>query len=452
MDYSGKDILIVGMARSGVAAAHMLHGMGARITLNDSRDLDQFGDRLDSLKSKDMEWRLGMQPDSLIEGRDLIVFSSGVPFWKEWILKARGRGIPCVNELEVGCSVTKARIAAITGTNGKTTTTTLLNEMARTAGLQSYAMGNIGLPLCAHAAEMDESGLIAAEVAPFQMISTLTFRPKVSVILNITEDHLDWFKTMKNYIHGKSLVFKNQQADDYCILNYDDPITRGLAGKPKARILYFSREIIPEQGAYIRNGGIYVRLDGKEEYICAAEEVKLPGGHNLENGLAASLGAYCMGIQPRHIATALKTFGGVEHRMETVATVDGVTYINDSKGTNPVATEKAVQSMREDTVLILGGSEKNSDFRPLLREMGERIVHIVAVGVTADRIIQTARQVGNISIEKANGFTDAVNRAATRAKPGMNVLLSPACASYDMFNNFEERGDEFKRLVQEMIK
>lgn len=452
MDYQGKDILIVGMARSGVAAAKMLTRLGARITVNDMRTREQLGGALDALDGLDITWRLGEEPDAHIDGRDMIVFSSGVPFWKEWILKARGMGIPCVNELEVGYHVVRAPMVAITGTNGKTTTTTLMCEVARTAGMDAYAVGNIGLPVCAHALDVEPEGLLVAEVAPFQMISTIDFRPKVSMILNITEDHLNWFKTMQNYIDGKCLVFKNQQENDFCILNYDDEITRGLANRPRATVLFISHEIEPGQGAYVKDGEVHVKLGGEDETICCTSDIALPGEHNLENALAVILAARVMGIGTEPIVQTLKTFRGVEHRIETVRTVGGVTYINDSKATNPVAAIKAVRSMDAGTVLLLGGSEKDSDFLPLFEAFTDKIVSVIALGETADRILAAARQAGYTEIEKADSFEAAVLRARELAQPGMYVLLSPACASYDMFDDFEQRGATFKQIVQEMTE
>lgn len=443
-------VLIVGMARSGMAAAKLLLKLGARITINDKRPLEEFKGSLDELRQPGVEFGLDEEPANLLKGKTLVVFSSGVPFWSEWIRTARSMGIKCINELELGYWVTEADFVAVTGTNGKTTTTTLIKEIFTDAGINSHALGNIGVPVCTHALEMKKGDIIAAEVAPFQLVSTIDFRPKVSLILNITEDHLNWFGTMENYIDGKCLIFKNQTAQDWLILNYDDPIVRPLAARAKARVLYFSRLEKLENGAYVEDGDIVIQLDGKKTKVCGADEVLIPGSHNLENALAAALAAFIMGVPAESIRYTLMRFRGVEHRIETVRTFEGVTYINDSKGTNPDATIKAIHAMKQPTVLILGGSDKKSDFVPMFKEFTPLIENIVVIGQTAEKIIQAAEQTGYKNYVRAKSFEEAVNKARELARPGMNVLLSPACASFDMFDNFEHRGSVFKKIVMEL--
>jgi len=451
MDYSKMRVLVVGMARSGIAAAQLLYKLGTKeIILNDMRDREAFSGKLDDLLALGMTDRLGMEPDSLIHGVDLIVFSSGVPFWREWIKNARVAGIPCVNELELAYWVTKADFVAITGTNGKTTTTTLVSEIFRAAGKVSHPVGNIGDPACTYAYELQEGDVAVAEVAPFQLVSTLKFHPRVSAILNITEDHLDWFQTMENYIRGKCIVFQNQTPADYCVLNYDNEITRGLCDEPKARVLFFSVSHILPEGAYVKDGQIVLSVDGNTRTLMPIKDVRIPGNHNLENALAAALMTSLMGVADSVIAKTLRTFAGVEHRIETVATVDGVTYINDSKGTNPDATIMAIRAMDRPTVLILGGYDKHGDFLPMFREFNQYIAHIVVLGQTQEQIVDTAKQVGYQNITLADSLADAVQKCRALASPGMNVLLSPACASWDMFSDYEERGRRFKELVMEL--
>lgn len=450
MEFPYRNILAVGMARSGIATVKMLSSMGGiKITVNDRKKKSEFGNELAELEGLDLDWQLGEDPLKLIEGKDMVVFSSGVPDKSEFVVKAKAMGIPAINELELGFMVSKARFIAITGTNGKTTTTTLTSEIFRNAGLNSWPLGNIGVPVTTQAYRAGPKDIIIAEVAPFQLVSTIRFRPHVSAILNITEDHLDWFGTMENYIAGKSLIFRNQTPEDFCVLNMDDPIVCGLAPEVKAKVLYFSRKNEVENGAFIRNGYIIWRHKGAEKRVCSVEDIRIPGVHNLENALAASAIAAVMGIQVAIIRHTLMTFPGVEHRIEFVREYKGVSYFNDSKGTNPDATIKAVEAMKNPTVLILGGYDKHLDFTPVFEnETFKRlIVSIVTLGQTAQQIMDTAEKAGYKRIKRAQSFAEAVQAASEMAKPGLNVLLSPACASWDMFKDFEERGRLFKILV-----
>ncbi|MBQ9989094.1 MAG: UDP-N-acetylmuramoyl-L-alanine--D-glutamate ligase [Clostridia bacterium] len=449
-DFKGKKILVVGMARSGISATHLMCRLGAEVTINDMKTREEMGDKLEELSDLPIEWRLGEDPDTLTDGKDMVLFTSAVPFWSEWIKRARDNGVPCYNEMEIGAQLSKAPMVAITGSNGKTTTTTLIDEIFRAAGRQSFAVGNIGIPLCNHALEMKEEGVMVVEAAPFQMISAPSFHPRVSMVLNITEDHLNWFKTMENYINQKCLVFKNQRGDDVCILNEDDPISSSLGDRPQCRVLRFSRTKQVE-GAVVENDVLTLSYDGKRVPIINIHEIRIPGAHNLENALAAALSTHLMGVAPEVIAQTLRDFAGVEHRIETVGTVDGITYINDSKATNPDSTIKAVQAMRKPTVLILGGSVKNSDYLPMFKAFTPEIERIVVLGATAQAIMDTAERAGFKNVHYCPGtFEEAVALARSVARPGMNVLLSPACASYDMFESYEHRGRTFKRLVKEM--
>ena len=448
-DYKGKNVLIVGMARSGIAAAQCMAQLGARVTINDQKTRDALGSALDCLKGLDIQWRLGEAPDNLVAGKDLILFSSGVPFWSEWIIQAKAMNIPCFNEMEIGALLCNSPMVGVTGTNGKTTTTTLIHEIFLAAGKKSYAVGNIGDPLLNHVLDMTEDGVMVVEAAPFQMISAPDFHPLVSMILNITEDHLNWFHTMENYIDKKCLIFALQSGDDVCILNADDPIASTLADRPKCRVLWFSHKNEVE-GAYAKDGKVYVNVEGKQVYIIDTKDIRIPGLHNLENAMAAALATYNMGVGVEVIAKVLKEFPGVEHRIETVRTLDGVTYINDSKATNPDSTIKAIEAMDKPTILLLGGSEKYSDYMPMFKAFTPFIKRIVVLGYTADAIAKAAQKAGFNEVSHADSFEDAIRLARSFAQPGMNILLSPACASYDMFDNFEHRGREFKRIVWEL--
>ncbi len=453
MVFPYKNILVVGMARSGVATAKMLCQMdGIRITVNDKKTREEFEGSLSELDGLDILWKLGEDPSKLLEGMDMVVFSSGVPDKSEFVLKAKAMGIPAINELELGFMVSKARFVGITGTNGKTTTTTLTSEIFRNAGLNAWPLGNIGVPVTTEALHAGPKDVIVAEVAPFQLISTITFRPTVSAILNITEDHLDWFGTMENYIAGKALVFKNQTAEDYCVLNLDNAITASLASRVKAKVLFFSRIHAVEEGICVRDGYIVWRSNGDEKRVCKVDEIRIPGAHNLENALAAAAITAAMGVQLPVIRHTLMTFPGVEHRIEYVCEKGGIHFINDSKGTNPDATIKAVEAMTKPTVLILGGYDKHLEFDPIFENGAFRknIVGIVTLGQTSNQILDTARKYGYSRIETAGTFHDAVKKAYNLAAPGQNVLLSPACASWDMFKDFEERGRVFKEAARSL--
>ncbi len=447
--YRDKNVLIVGMGRSGVAAAQCMVRLGAHVTINDLKSRAALGHTLDCLQELSITWRLGQKPDDLIRGIDLILFSSGVPFWSEWIIQAKSMGIPCYNEMQIGALLTKAPMVAVTGTNGKTTTTTLIHEIFVAAGKQSFAVGNIGIPLCSHVLETTEDGVLTVETAPFQLISAPAFHPHISLILNVTEDHLNWFRTMDNYIDKKCLIFALQKNDDVCILNADDVVTSTLGDRPKCRVLWFSRKK-QVRGSYTYDGKVYVNIDNNEVYILDVEDIRIPGAHNVENALAAVLATYLMGVTVDVIAKVLREFPGVEHRIETVRALDGVTYINDSKATNPEATIKAIEAMEQPTIMLLGGSEKKSNYMPMFEAFTPNIKRIVVLGDTANAIAKSAEKSGFKAVSHAQSLEDAINIARSFAAPGTNVLLSPACASYDMFDNYEHRGREFKRIVWEL--
>jgi UDP-N-acetylmuramoylalanine--D-glutamate ligase len=308
-------------------------------------------------------------------------------------------------------------------------------------------LGNIGLPIAGEATKTKPGDIIVAETAALQLETIDTFRPHACAMLNITEDHLNRYGTMENYTAAKERIFENQTRDDFFVVNYDNPITFALRDKSKSKRIGFSREFKLANGVFIERGHIVSGEDDGLRFICRADEVRIPGAHNLENALAATALARCYRIPESVIRDTLMTFPGVEHRIEFVREYRGVRYINDSKGTNPDATEKAAAAMTAPTVLILGGSEKNNSFVSLIRGFGPQIRKVVAIGQTQERILRDAAEAGFADIVTADGFAEAVSRARDLAQPGWNVLLSPACASYDMFENFEQRGRVFKEIV-----
>ena len=448
----GKRILTVGMARSGIAAAELLHSLGACPILSDTKPEEAFGDQLEHLRELGCEFRLGEDQVALVEECDGVVLSPGVPLKAPVVTAALAKGLPLIGELELAATVLPGELYAISGTNGKTTTTTLLGEILKAAGKESHVAGNIGYPLSLVALEAGEEACTVAEVSSFQLETIQTFHPHVAALLNITEDHLNRHGTMQEYIRLKARLFENQLEQDYAVLNLEDEILRGIAPTLKSRVLYFSRLHQVEQGTFVRDGKIYWTLDGIEEEICEADQILIPGPHNLENALAAAAMARAAGIDASFIRETLYTFRGVEHRIETVRTLDGITYINDSKGTNVDSTIKAVESMKVPTVIILGGYDKHTDFSPLCRliKANPLIVHGVIIGQTGPQIARQLREEGYEAITFAADMKDAVEKSRSLTAPGGNVLLSPACASFDMFQDYEQRGEIFKQIVMEL--
>lgn len=448
MEYKNKKVLVIGMARSGVSSAALLCELGADVTIYDVKKAEDLPENLLSgLTGYSYRDMLGKDPMDLIPEMDILVLSPGVPLGLPFIRKAYELGKNVIAEIELGFAVSKADFIAITGTNGKTTTTALTGEIFKNAGIPTHVLGNIGVPITQEAMNTKAEDVVVAETAALQLDTIVEYRPKESAILNITEDHLDRYGSMENYIAAKAKIFKNQQPEDFCVLNYDNVLVKGLADKVKAKLIWFSADHAVENGAYVRDGMICFRLEGKETEILRACEVRIPGHHNLENALAAVALACLYGIEDDVVAHTLRTFPGVEHRIEFVRTVNGVTFINDSKGTNPDATENAIRAMTAPTILILGGYDKKSDFAPLYRVFTPMIKAVIILGDTAGKLIEAAEECGYQNYIRANGFEDAVLKAYSIADEGDNVLLSPACASWDMFENFEERGRIFKEIV-----
>ena len=449
MEMIGKRALVWGMARSGIAAAKLLHSAGAHVRVNDLKTREQLGSAMDELSIEGIEQRLGERAEDALDGIDLMVISPGIPVSHPAVALARERGIEVIGEVELAYRLGKGRVVGVTGTNGKTTTTTLLGEIFKNAGRIAYVVGNIGDPYSAYAARMKKDDMVVCELSSFQLETVDTFHPEISLVLNLTEDHLNRHGTMENYARMKERVFENQTGDDCVVLNYDDPITRKMADDAKCRVIWFSRKGKPRTGAYVEDGTIVFRVDGKTTPVCLVEDVYIPGPHNLENALAATAAAICAGVPAPVVRHTLRTFKGVEHRIETVRTLDGVKYINDSKGTNPDSTIKAVETMKEPTVILLGGSEKNSDFAEMCRVIGENpIIYAVLLGKTGERIGEALKNSGFTAYEYVGyDFEKAISTARAHSVRGGNVLLSPACASFDMFSDYEARGREFKRIV-----
>lgn len=453
MNYENRKVLVVGMARSGVAAAQLLRANGAEVTINDSKTEEQLGNTLEVLKGLKLEWKLGCPADSLLEGQEVLVISPGIPVDAPFVRKAREMGLYVTGELELAWQLSEGTLVAVTGTNGKTTTVSLLGEIFRNAGKVTHVVGNIGYPYSLAAMVSKREDVVICEVSSFQMETADTFHPHVGLLTNLTEDHLNRHGTMQVYTEMKMRMFARQTADDFAVFNADDPALRVLARQVRSRVLKFSRKRELREGAFVRDGNIILRLNGEEKTVCRTEEVRIPGPHNLENALGAVCCAAVMDVPVPVIRHSLRTFKGVEHRIESVRVLDGVEYFNDSKGTNVDSTLKAVETMTRPTVLILGGYDKKVSFDPLSREIQEKrdiIRETVLIGETAPQIEESLLRNGYDHILHAATMREAVLICRQVAGEGWNVLLSPACASFDMFKDYEERGRIFKNIVNEL--
>lgn len=450
MEFEGKKVLVIGIARSGVAAINSLVRRGAVVTACDIKDRDQLGDDiLNRIEKLGAVCCCGKYPVVDKDKFDIVVPSPGVPLDVEPVARARALDIPVMGEVELAYRIKSpdVNIYAITGTNGKTTTTSLLHFILQQDGRKAAAGGNIGVPLTGLIEQMPE-GELATEISSFQLATTISFHPHIAGILNITPDHLDRHKTLEAYIEAKARIFANQNADDFVILNYEDNILRKMAAKCRSEVVFFSTERVLDQGAYIENGYIKVKIKNRSARICPASAIKLRGRHNLENILCATAMAWAAGVNAEVLHKALAEFKGIRHRMEEVGIKNGVLYINDSKGTNPESTIKAIESFAEPLVLILGGRSKGSDFRPLARLVNKRVKELVLLGEARAIIKQAVMETGFKNINEVDSFEAAVNKAAELSEPGDVVLLSPACASWDMFDNYEQRGDLFCQMVR----
>lgn len=449
MNYQDKKVLVVGMAKSGLSAGKLLMKLGAKTALYDRKTQQELNNSIvDQLLADGAVSFLGTDGIEAEQWADMLVLSPGVPVKLQFIQNAVQSGKKVISEIELGYATASAKFVGIGGTNGKTTTTALTGEIFKNAGEPTYVLGNIGLPICEHSLESKEGETIVAEIAALQLETIETFRPRAFALLNVTEDHQDRFGNMEYYTYCKMRAFENQQADDFAILNLDDPITAAQADKIHSRLLMFSRKQEVKEGAFVRDGKIVFRLDGKESEVCDITSIRIPGNHNLENALAATCLAMSMGIAAETVAYTLQTFPGVEHRIEFVKEVNGVTFINDSKGTNPDSTIKAIETMTKPTILILGGYDKHSEFDEMFAHFTEHIHGIVVLGATKEKILAAANKAGVANIMTADTFEEAVHTAYHAAPKGGTVLLSPACASWDMFANFEQRGDIFKEIVR----
>ncbi len=447
MDMKNKKVLVFGSGISGIGAGKLLEQVGASVVLYDGKEtLDKEVLKAQLGDDTKAEIILGELSEEVMETLDLVVMSPGVPTDLPVVLKMRDMGIQIWGEVELAYTYGKGDVLAITGTNGKTTTTALLGEIMKNYKESVFVVGNIGNPYTAAALEMREDSVAVAEMSSFQLETIHEFRPKVSAILNITPDHLNRHHTMEAYIKAKEDIAKNQTKEDTCVLNYEDEVTRKIGENVKANVLYFSSQRKLDRGIYLDDGNIIFRQD-EEILVCNVNELKLLGTHNYENVMAAVAMAAAYGTPMEIIRRTIKEFAGVEHRIEFVREKDGVAYYNDSKGTNPDAAIKGIQAMNRPTVLIGGGYDKDSEYEEWIQAFDGKVKLLVLVGATKEKIAEAAERVGFVSYVMADSFEEAVEKCIEAAEPGDAVLLSPACASWGMFKNYEERGDKFKELV-----
>jgi UDP-N-acetylmuramoylalanine--D-glutamate ligase len=446
-----RTVAVVGLARSGVAAARLVRRLGGRVLASDSNSREALSPDAVQLEGLGCELFAGGHPEAAFAGAELVVVSPGVPLDLAALATARSRGVPIIGELELGWRVMEADLIAITGTNGKTTTTALTGELAVGTMRPVLVGGNIGTPLCAQALDFPADGLVVAEASSFQLDTTERLRPRVAAVLNLAPDHLDRHGTFERYVDAKAKIFAHQTSVDCAVLNADDPATVDLAPRTRARVLWFSRLQPLAHGVFVRDGWIVAKLNGHVEEICPIGEITLRGQHNVENVLAATGCALWTGLPPQAIRRGIGAFRGVSHRIERVAEERGVVYYNDSKGTNVASTIKALESFTEPIVLIAGGKGKGQDFTPLVRAARGRVRQAVLIG-TDRAAVRAALEAAGVPCADAASMREAVATARSLARPGDVALLSPACASFDMFDNFEHRGEVFMALVHELTR
>jgi len=462
--FKGKKVLVVGVKRSGLGSANLLHRLGARVTVNDQADHQALSGYIEGLDDH-IEVVTGGHPEDIFHETEMIVVSPGVPLSTPQVLSAMIKGVPVIGELELGYQIIRqttdsrqqtVEFIAITGTNGKSTTTTLVYLMLKKAGMNSLLAGNIGNALTEEISNLKSQisnlRFIVVEVSSFQLESISTFKPWISAILNITPDHLDRYEDMEEYINAKARIFENQLKGDYLILNADDHVTKVIGEKlevrsERPRVFYFScqKEV---EGIYFRDGVVYATLPSflpPPFHLIKAEDIRIKGIHNLENAMAASLIALICGVSVDVIRNVLREFKGLEHRLEYVCEINGVRFMNDSKGTNTGAVKKSLEGF-ERVILIMGGMDKGEDFSVLREIVKERVKALILLGQAREKIKNAIGDV--VKTFMVDDMDEAVRLSSSIALPGDTVLLSPGCASFDMFRDFEERGRRFKEAVK----
>ncbi|MBR4982943.1 MAG: UDP-N-acetylmuramoyl-L-alanine--D-glutamate ligase [Lachnospiraceae bacterium] len=451
MNLMGKKVLVVGCGISGIGSTKLLEKVGANpILFDENTKVEEAAVRQRFGEPTKAQIIIGSLPEEIEKEVEMVVLSPGVPSDTAFANQFRNRKVPVIGEIELAYVCGKGKILAITGTNGKTTTTALTGKIMQEYFASSYIVGNIGNPYTDAVMEMREDTVTVAEISSFQLETIRTFHPAVSAILNITPDHLDRHHTMENYVKVKQDITQNQNKDDICVLNYEDPYTKDFAEKCPATVVYFSSARKLENGYFLEGEDIKYAKDGNVVTLMNIHEMKLLGIHNVENVMAAIAISEGFGVPREHILQVVRNFTAVEHRIEYVTTVNEVDYYNDSKGTNPDAAIKAVQAMNRPTIVIGGGYDKDSTYDEWVESFGDKVQYLILLGQTKEKIAACAKEHGFINVILVESLEDAVKTAYEKAKPGEAVLLSPACASWGMFPNYEVRGKMFKELVHKL--
>ncbi len=449
-DFKGMQVMVAGSGISGIGAAKMLDRCNAKITIYDGNENLKEEDIKEKLGGIDAKIVIGELQDEVIEENELVIISPGIPIDAPFVERIKEKGVTIWGEIELAYRNSLGKLAAITGTNGKTTTTALVGKIMKNTYKDVYVVGNIGTSYADVAADTTADSVTVAEISSFQLESIEEFKPDVSAVLNITPDHLNRHYTMENYASVKLKIAQNQQSDGICVLNYDDVILNQRHGEINAKVIFYSSKAELEEGVFLKEDEIVMRLDGKEECICKTDEMKLVGIHNVENVMAAVAISYYMGAPVEVIRSTIKEFKAVEHRIEYVLERDGVIYYNDSKGTNTDASIKAIEAMTRPTILIAGGYDKGCEFDDWVMKLEGTVKRLILIGATKEKIAKTAEKYNYRNIIMAKDLEEAVKIAEQETVKGDAVLLSPACASWDMFKSYEERGRMFKEFVRNL--
>ncbi|WDV44181.1 UDP-N-acetylmuramoyl-L-alanine--D-glutamate ligase [Clostridiaceae bacterium M8S5] len=444
-----KKILVLGLGISGVSSAKSLCKLGAEVVVCDSKSSEQLTKYINDLKDYDIEYHLGTNNID-VKDIDLVVKSPGVPLGVEILKKAREKNIEIVTDIELAYRMSDNTMVAITGTNGKTTTTALIGEMLKGTNEKVHVTGNIGVGILWEVVNCEKNDIFVIECSSFQLENTSKFKPKISVFTNITPDHLKWHGSFENYMNAKKKIYANQDLYDYTVLNYDDKLLRNISDEINSNIIYFSTEEKIANGIYVDGNDIIVNIDGHSKKLMKCNDIRIIGKHNLENSLAAIAVSWILGVDKEVIKDTLQSFKTDEHRLEEVDTINGVTYYNDSKGTNLDSSIKALEAVASPIVLIAGGYDKGYDFKEFISAFNGKVETLILMGETAKQIENTAINLGFSNIYIVEDMKEAVSTAYSFAKVGYNVLLSPACASWDMYSNFEQRGNHFKKCVNDL--
>lgn len=453
MEFKNKKVTVVGAGISGIAAVDLLTEAGAYVTLYDgNKELKEEEIRAKFSCEFTGRFVFGEFTEELKAETELLVMSPGVPVDLPFVEDLKKAGVPVIGEIELAYLFSKGKIVAITGTNGKTTTTALTGEIMRTFFSNVLVVGNIGTPYTSLVQTTDEDSVTVAEISSFQLETVDTFRPDVSMILNITPDHLNRHHTMDNYIAAKKAIAAKQNPTDVCVLNFEDACLREFGETLTCRVMYFSSQRVLEEGLYVEDDVIFYAHEGIAEYICKTGDLNIIGKHNYENAMAAIAAGIALGVPFSMIQTALKNFKAVEHRVEYVATKRGVKYYNDSKGTNPDAAIQAIRAMQGDTLLIAGGYDKGSEYDEWIEAFDNKVKYLVLLGQTREKIAEAAKRLGVENVVLCDTFLEAMEFCTDHAVAGDTVLLSPACASWGMFKNYEERGHIFKEYVHRITE